>query len=316
MNGQLDIVFQILAITGPVFIMVIVGWCLKRFAIIDDAFISTASNLTYRITMPLLLFIGIVKADLNTALQPKLILYFSLATVLGCTVAWVWAIKRIPVADRGVYVQGAFRGNCGVVALALAVNQFGDYGLSIGSVLSGLVIILFNVLSTIVLSVYSPVFTFNVRSIIKELLQNPLIISVLIGLMVSYANLAPPTWFMVSGEYLASMTLPIALICIGGTLSLSALVSSGGPALSASLFKLVFIPVVFTVIGWLIGFEGRELGVLFLFLAAPTAAVSYVMAKAAGGDARFAANIIALSTALSIVTISAGLYGLTALGWV
>ena len=134
--------------------------------------------------------------------------------------------------------------------------------------------------------------------------------------MVSYANLAPPTWFMVSGEYLASMTLPIALICIGGTLSLSALVSSGGPALSASLFKLVFIPVVFTVIGWLIGFEGRELGVLFLFLAAPTAAVSYVMAKAAGGDARFAANIIALSTALSIVTISAGLYGLTALGWV
>lgn len=315
MNGQLDIVFQILAITGPVFVMVVVGWFLKRFGMIDDSFISTASNLTYRITMPLLLFIGIVKADLNTALQPKLILYFSLATILGCAVAWLWAIKRIPHADRGVFVQGAFRGNCGVVALALAVNQFGDYGLSIGSVLSGLVIILFNILSTIVLSVYSPVFKFNLSSILKELVKNPLIVSVMIGLAVSYTNLMPPTWFMISGEYLASMTLPIALICIGGTLSLSALVTSGGPAISASMFKLILIPAIFTLIGKLIGFEGRELGILFLFLAAPTAAVSYVMAKAAGGDARFAANIIALSTALSIITISAGLYTLSVLEW-
>ncbi|WP_417583797.1 AEC family transporter [Nitrincola sp.] len=316
MSNQLDLVLQILAVTGPVFIMVIVGLLLRRTNIIDEPFINTASNLTFRLTMPLLLFIGIIKTDLNTALKPDLIVFFSVATLASFALAWLWALKRIPLQDRGVYVQGAFRGNCGIVGLALAVNQYGDYGLAIGSILSGLAIILFNILSTIVLSVYSPLISVSVKSIAKGILRNPLIISVFLALLASYVQLYIPEWMMTSAEYIASMTLPIALICIGGSLSIESLLKSGKTALSASLLKLILLPLLFTGIGWMLGFSGRELGILFLFLASPTAAISYVMAKAAGGDARLAANIIALSTVLSILTVTAGLYTLEHLGWV
>jgi len=68
------------------------------------------------------------------------------------------------------------------------------------------------------------------------------------------------------------------------------------------------MPLFFVPLAWLLGFEGRELGILFLFLATPTAAASYVMVRAAGSSASLAANIIALTTVISVVSFMAGLY--------
>ncbi|MFP3527745.1 hypothetical protein SB912_35150, partial [Pantoea sp. SIMBA_072] len=71
-------------------------------------------------------------------------------------VAWGLALWRCPPADRGIYTQGAFRGNNGVIGLALAASLYGDYGISLGAVLAGLVILMYNSLSAVVLAVYSP----------------------------------------------------------------------------------------------------------------------------------------------------------------
>lgn len=75
--------------------------------------------------------------------------------------------------------RGAFRGNNGVIGLAPAASMYGDYGISLGAVLAGLVILLYNTLSTIVLAVYSPVIKSDPWSICKSVVKNPLIISVL-----------------------------------------------------------------------------------------------------------------------------------------
>lgn len=299
---------RVFTVTGPVFAMLIAGVFLRRARLIDDAFIATASNLSFRALMPTLLFFSILQADLGTALQLDLIGYFYLATLLTFGWAWLWSLKRVPVRDRGVYVQGAFRGNCGIVGLALAASQYGAYGLSTGGVIAGIGIVLFNVLSIVVLGIYSPTFESDIKSVLSNLARNPLILSVLAGLLASWMGLGLPEWVMVSGDYFASMTLPLALVCIGGSLSLGSMVDSGRLAISASLIKVLWTPVLFTVIAWFIGFEGRDLGMLYLFLASPTAAVSYVMARAAGSDGKLAANIIAISTVFSIVTIMFGLY--------
>ncbi|WP_165855534.1 AEC family transporter [Marinobacter sp. JSM 1782161] len=305
---QTDLFAQVFTVTGPVFAMLLAGLVLRRLQLIDDAFIGTASNLSFRVLMPTLLFFSILRADLRTAFQPKLIGYFYLATMLTFAASWFWSMRSVPRSDRGVYVQGAFRGNCGIVGLALAASYYGDYGLSTGGVIAGIGIVLFNVLSVVVLGIYSPTFETNLRSVVINLTRNPLILSVLAGLLASWAGVTLPQWIMVSGDYLASMTLPLALVCIGGSLSLGALLDSGRPAISASLIKVLWSPVLFTVLAWLVGFEGRDLGMLYLFLASPTAAVSYVMARAAGSDDKLAANIIAISTVLSVATIMAGLY--------
>lgn len=314
MDNPQTMFIQVFTVTGPVFAMVVLGIVLKRLRLIDEHFMSVASNLSFKALMPTLLFFGILRTDLSMALQPALIGYFYLATVLSFAWAWLWSLKHVPYAERGIYVQGAFRGNCGIVGLALAASQYGDYGLSVGGVLAGLIIVLFNVLSIIVLAFYSPHFDADLKSVMKGLAKNPLILSVLAGLLASWMNVRLPQWILISADYFSAMTLPLALICVGGSLSMAAFIHSGKIAFSSSLFKVLWTPIVFTLLAALIGFEGRDLGMLFLFLASPTAAASYVMARSAGSDGRLAANIIAISTVISVVSIMLGLYGLQVVG--
>jgi predicted permease len=262
------------------------------------------------------LFLGILHADLHAALQPDLLIYFSIATLVCFAVAWGWAIWRCPREDRGIYTQGAFRGNNGVIGLALAASMYGDYGISLGSILAALVILFYNTLSTIVLAVYSPVIKSDPWSICKSVVSNPLIISVVVAAPLAYWQIGLPNWFETSAKYLAQMTLPLALICIGGTLSLAALRKSGKMALSSSLVKMIGLPLLATLGAWLWGFRGAELGILFLYFGSPTAAASYVMARAADGNHELAAAIIVITTLMAAITTNLGIFVLQWGGWI
>ncbi|WNF47588.1 AEC family transporter [Pseudomonas sp. SG20056] len=313
---MLAVVQQTISVTAPVFSMLFLGVALKRLGLIDAAFINTASALVFRGTLPTLLFLGIVQADLRTALQPALLVYFVLAT-LGCfLLAWGWAILRCPEADRGIYTQGAFRGNNGIIGLALATSMYGDYGLSVGAVLGGVVILSYNTLSAIVLAIYSPEAKTDAWSLTKNILSNPLIIGVLAAIPFAAWQIPLPAWLLTSGEYFAQMSLPLALICIGGTLTLESLRESSGMAISSSLMKVLWLPLLATLGAWLWGFRDADLAILFLYFASPTAAASFVMAKAVGGNHQLAAAIIVLTTLATVVTTNLGLFVLQWAGWI
>ncbi len=255
---MLAVAAQTLAITAPVFAMLFLGVALKRLRWIDTPFIDTASSLVFRGTMPTLLFLGVFKADLDAAMQPQLLSYFFLATVASFFVAWAWAIWRVPFEDRGIYTQGAFRGNNGIVGLALATSMYGDYGLSVGSLLAALAILCYNALSAVVLAIYSPGVKPGAKAIARSIVTNPMIIGVLLAVPIAYWKIPLPQWFLTSAEYFAQMTLPLALICIGGTLSLASLRRSSGTAIGSGLMKMVWLPLLSTFGAWLFGFRGAK----------------------------------------------------------
>ncbi|WP_053182020.1 AEC family transporter [Pseudomonas thivervalensis] len=313
---MLAIFLETLNVTAPVFAMLFLGTLLKRLDWINDNFIHIASSLVFNVTMPALLFLGILHADLHAALQPDLLIYFSIATLASFVLAWGWAIWRCPREDRGIYTQGAFRGNNGVIGLALAASMYGDYGISLGAILAALVILFYNTLSTIVLAVYSPVIKSDPWSICKSVISNPLIISVIVAAPFAYWQIGVPNWFETSAKYLSQMTLPLALICIGGTLSLAALRKSGKMALSSSMVKMVGLPLLTTLGAWLWGFRGAELGILFLYFGSPTAAASFVMARAADGNHELAAAIIVITTLMAAITTNLGIFVLQWGGWI
>nr|WP_284046976.1 AEC family transporter [Halomonas llamarensis] len=303
-------------VTLPVFAMVFVGLGLKRVGWIDAAFVSTASALVFKATLPTLIFMSLIQADLAVALNAPLLLFFALATLVQFLISWAWAHYRVPYADRGVYIQGAFRGNCGIVGLALAAAMYGSYGLSAGGVLLGVVILTYNALSVIVLATFQPGQSTDWRHLLGSIVTNPLIIAVMAAVPFAAFDLPLPSWLMTSGEYFASLTLPLALICIGATLSVSSLREDSQAALGASTLKMVVLPGLATLAAWLLGFSGRELGLLFLFFASPTAAASFVMVKALGGNTALAANIIAMTTLMASVTVTLGIFVLRGLGWI
>jgi len=296
--------------------MVFMGVVLKRLGWVNGAFINTASALVFKATLPTLIFMSLIQADLDVALNVSLLVFFALATVGQLLLSWLWAWRRVPYSDRGVYIQGAFRGNCGIVGLALAAAMYGNYGLSAGGVLLGVVILTYNILSVIVLTAFHPDERLSWRPLLISIAKNPLILSVVLAIPFAAFAVPLPGWVLTSGEYFASLTLPLALICIGATLSVTSLRRGSQAAAGSSLLKMVVLPIVSTLAAWLIGFSGRELGLLFLFFASPTAAASFVMVKALGGNTALAANIVAITTLMASLTITLGVFALRLLEWI
>ncbi|MGM0613987.1 MAG: AEC family transporter [Pseudomonadota bacterium] len=312
----LELFARTLDVTLPVFVMVFLGVGLKRLGWVDGAFINTASALVFKATLPTLIFMSLIQADLSVALNVPLLMFFAIATVGQLLISGLGAWRQVPYTDRGVYIQGAFRGNCGIVGLALAAAMYGNYGLSAGGVLLGVVILTYNTLSVIVLTAFHPDKRLSWRQLMIGIAKNPLILSVVLAIPFAAFSVPLPEWVLTSGEYFASLTLPLALICIGATLSVTSLRRGSHAALGASLLKMVVLPIVSTLAAWLIGFSGRELGLLFLFFASPTAAASFVMVKALGGNTALAANIVAITTLMASLTITLGIFALRLLGWI
>jgi len=312
----LAIFLQTLEITLPVFAMVFLGIGLKRIGWIDTAFINTASALVFKGTLPTLLFLSIIQADLDATLNPWLLAYFAVATVVTFVLSWLWAAAwRVPRSARAVYAQGAFRGNCAIIGLALAANMYGATGLSIGGLLLIVVTLTYNPLSVIVLAAYQSERATDWRAIGSELARNPLMLAAVAAIAFAASGLTLPVWLRNSGDYFASLTLPLALICTGGTLSLDALLhSERATTFGASMLKMLVLPALAVAAAWALGFTGPELGVLFLYFASPTSASSFVMAKMMGGNDRLAANIIALTTLMASITVTGGIFVLRAGG--
>ena len=88
-----------------------------------------------------------------------------------------------------------------------------------------------------------------------------------------------------------------------------------GLSMQASIGRIVIAPIVAILVGLSFGLTGVHMGVLFLMVASPTAAASYVMAKAMGGNEILAANILAFTTVVSLFGMAIGAAALRALGW-
>ena len=255
---MLAVAAQTLAITAPVFAMLFLGVALKRLRWIDTPFIDTASSLVFRGTMPTLLFLGVVKADLDTAMQPQLLSYFFLATTASFFVAWAWAIWRVPFEDRGIYTQGAFRGNNGIVGLALATSMYGDYGLSVGSLLAALVILCYNVLSAVVLAIYTPGVTPSVKTITLSIVKNPLIIGILSGTVIGLSGWTLPDMVLTPLSWLGELAAPLALFSLGLSLAGHRLREQWKITTAMTALKLLLQPLVVWLIAVWLGLPEME----------------------------------------------------------
>lgn len=298
-------------VTLPVCVMLVAGIGFKRAKVIDDHFIATSSKFIFSFCMPALLFTSVSELDMGMSFDSKLPAFVFVASVLSFLMAWGISFKVVPEpADRGVFVQGAARGNLAIVGLALAGNMYGDDGIAMMSLLMAFLIPMYNVISVIFLSFYANGggVRFSWKGLIRDILKNPLIIAVFLGLVMAASDFELPDVLEKVIRYFSSITLPLALINIGGSLSMKALKDTSAASVWGAMHKIILMPLLFLPIGWLLGFSGIELGIMYLVLSCPSAAASFVMAKAVGGNAALAANIIVLTTLGSLPVTSLGIF--------
>lgn len=316
MNLYLESLNFTASIVAPIFFIVFLGYLLKRVGLIDKGFIDTSSKLVFVVTLPALVFMSISRTDFHAVFNPQQLSFVFCGTLISFAALWLIAKRWIQrPEDLGVFIQGGFRSNYGIIGLAISYNLFSDSGLAQASLLLAMVIPLFNVLSIIALTIPAQRSgSASLFSTVAEVIKNPLIIAVFLALPFSYFGLQLPGIAQKTGHYFANLTLPLALLAIGGSLNLKSLKNTSSQATWATLSKLLFIPVILTIAAWAYGFRGQELTMLMVLFGCPTAAASFVMAKGMGGNAELAANIILMTTLGSVLSLSAGIYFVKVMG--
>lgn len=297
-------------IVAPIFFIVFLGYLLVRVRLFNDNFINVASRLVFTVTLPALVFMSISKMDFQATFNGPLLGYVAVATLISYGLIW-WLGQRWinSPSDLAAFIQGAFRSNYGIIGLAISFNLFGDSGLAQASLLLALIIPLYNVLSIICLTLpLQANRKIDLGQTLIQIAKNPLILAVLLALPFSYYQIQLPQVIRSTGHYFANLTLPLALLAIGGSLNLKSLHDTSGSAFWATLTKLLLLPLILTPIAALFGFSGQSLAMLMVLFGSPTAAASFVMAKAMGANAQLSANIILTTTLGSMITLSAGIY--------
>ena len=309
---MIDAIVFAITIVLPNLALMWLGFFMQRRGEASQTFIDQASSFVFNYCLPCLLFFSVVDSDVDYSKQITLIVAGILVTFILFIGAEIYAKYFVSKpADQGVFVQGIFRSNMAIIGLATVANAYGERGLSIGAVYMGVVTILFNILAVITLSRVSKSVddTWLSRStmIIKKLFTNPLIIALVAAFAYKASPLPPITGVIhTTGDLLAAVALPLALICAGASIDLKSMLHPSGLSMQASIGRIVVAPLIAIAIGLGFGLSGVHMGVLFLMAASPTAAASYVMAKAMGCNDVLAANILAFTTVVGMFGMAIG----------
>lgn len=303
-----------LSVTFPIFSLIVLGAWLRHRRWIDEGFVQMGSQLVFNFGLPTVLFLSIANRSTAELVSLDLIVAGCLVTlVLWGVSEWIAKLTVTPAAERGVVVQGVYRSNMGIIGLAYCMAAYGDAGVQLASLYLAIVTTLFNVIAVITLS-RSLNRQAGLNGVLSGILRNPLILAIMAALIFAGVGLELPGLAQDSATLLASMALPLALICTGGSISWQSFLSGRKNLSLAVLGKLVLAPALAIPVGLAFQLSPIALGVLIMMVAAPTAVASYVMVRGMGGNAGLSANIVSVTTVLSMGSVTAVLAALRSLG--
>jgi predicted permease len=302
---------NIITIVLPVFTVIGLGYFLRRVRLIDGDFLFQTNRLVYFVALPLLLFYKIGTADFFANFNGALVVGSAAAIAIGFFLSYGYAVLRgYPPAARGVFSQGSFRGNLAYVGLAIVLNAYGENAFTRAGILMGFLVPVLNFFA--ILALLLPHRDSGERRggsfWARQVALNPLIIASFAGIFWSYFGLPLPVVLDRSLRIATGMTLPLALIAIGGSFSLEKLRGDLVRAAFATGIKIVWLPLITGFLLHALGVGGLDLGIGVLMAGTPAATATYIMAHQMKGDAELAGSIVMMSTLLSAVTYTVALY--------
>lgn len=305
--------------TMPVFLVMILGWWLKRIKFLTNDFISVADKLVFKVALPILVFQDIASANLSQDFDLKFVLFCFLGTCIFFGLTWLLA--EVCIKDKtmiGSFVQGSFRGSAAILGIAFAENIYGDAGLVPMMIVAS--IPLFNIFSVIVLMRSANAGETDRKTLAKKTLigivTNPIIIGIFAGIPFALLEVQFPVILDKAMTSVANLSTPLALIAIGAGFSTGAALEKWRPTITASIIKLVIIPGCFLPLAISMGFRNEELVALLILTGAPTTVSSYIMAKNMGNDGVLASGIVVMTTLLSSVTLTLIIFLLKSFGYI
>ena len=296
----------------PVFIVIVIGFALRRSGVIGEAQWAGLDHLCYFVLFPAIIFKEIASADFSgvPVLQMAAAMVLAVCVMIGLLVV----LNRPLMAGLGMsgpqftsLVQGAARWHT-FIAFAIIPLQFGPAALSLGAVSAAAMTPLLNILCVIVMARFAAEAKLSARALLLSIIRNPFVFSSLGGVAWQASGLELPGMALQVLDMIGRGALGLALLTVGAGLRLGDAMSSWPPVAAAVVLKLLAMPLIMAGMLMLMGVEGQAFAVAMLCAAVPTGSGAYVLARQMGGDAPMVANMLTLQVIAAAVTIPVVLY--------
>ena len=307
-------------VTMPIFLVMVIGYILKQIGMLNDNFVTVANKFNFKVTLPFMLFKDIAGVDIKAVFDIKYVLFCAIVSTICFWV--VWGTAKLLVRDktiRGAFVQSSFRGSAAVMGLAFIQNIYGSSAMGPLMIVSA--VPLYNIFSVIVLTFEANDSTgidkkAKIRQAGINICKNPIILSILAGLIVGLLGIQFPTLVNKTVSNVAQMATPLALITIGAGFEGRKALAKIAPTMAASMIKLVLQPLVFLPVAAWMGFSGEKMIAILIMLASPTTPSCYIMAKSMNNDEVLTASVIVTTTLMAAFTLTGWIFLLKTLGYI
>jgi malonate transporter and related proteins len=281
----------------PDFALILFGFLLNRFTDWGREFWGGLEKLIYFVLFPALLFYSIARTQIDfVAAAPAL--KTAVATVL-IGMALAYAVRWILKPEEKIFASGfqlAFRFNS-YIGLAIAGRLYGEPGIAAFGIVIGIVVPLCNFGAVWALARHAD------ARLWKELIQNPLILATVGGVLFSLSGLAIPEPVQMLISRMGAASLACGLLAVGAALKFADAGKNFGVIAYFTGVKLVVLPITAILLARALGVSGVFFDMVVLFAALPTATSAYVLAVRMGGDGNFVAQGVTVSTLAGMLSI-------------
>lgn len=341
----------------PIILLILLGYLLKRYKFLSKDFIRMGNKFVFKVCLPCMLFANIYDSMKSFSdIRWDVVLY---AVIIICAIFGLGLLTAILTTKqnkrRGVILQCTFRSNFAIIGLTLVERLGGNT--AIAGIASAFSIPVFNILAVVALSIFvgkedkaelqGEQLSFDslqnnaavapqkekskwdsVKTILLNIIKNPLIIGVLVGLVfvgireieAACCNVAADAvpfrfdnqlkFLYTAVKDLKAIASPLALIVLGGQFEFSAVKGMTKEIVVATVWRIVIAPLIGIGVAILLSeftpvlnFGPEIYPTLIALFGTPVAVSSAIMAGEMKNDEQLATQLVVWTSLGSIVTI-------------
>lgn len=324
---------------APIIIQMALGYFLKRAGVLTAEFLKKANRICYLVFLPVLLFKNVYDVKSISNIDPAFLIFACSAILIVFAVCAVYVRFCIKEPDeRGALLQCSFRSNYAIIGVPLATSLYGSAGAAAASLMSAFSIPIFNVLAIVSLSMFKGKGTkVNVKKVIKEIVTNPLIIGIAVGvvfLAVREILTANGSDFRLFGEWnaaeetqtynflgealksVAQVATPLSLVVLGGQFEFSAVKDLAKYITVGVALRNFIVPAVCLTAAYFVfpDMKGEYAATFIALFASPVAVSSAILAMEMENDEVLAGQLVVWTTVISAVSLFLIIYVFSLLG--
>ena len=283
------------------FILILSGVVIGKIKMVNEEGKGMLSNLLIYFVVPFMI-INSYMSGYNAEILKNMgrMLFYSILTIcigMALSIGITFLMKK---EVRGIIRFATTFSNAAYMGFPLIQAMYGSEGVLYASVY----VTVFNILLWTVGIVYVSE-SMSFKELLKKIVTCPPIISVAVGLVIFLARIPVADVLRDTFNVVGGMNTPLSMIITGITISQFPLLSilKDKRVYFTVILRMFIIPVICTLVMYLIHARGMVAVITIILEACPCAAITTLFAIKFGHDQKLAVGAVTLSTLISIITL-------------